>query len=425
MRLRDLFKLLPETIRHRIIRSRLRLNPEASSDFIFKPAETKEELEEAFAVLHDAYVGQGYMDPHASGLRVTKYHALPTTTVLVAKDRNSNRVVGTISIVRNTALGIPLDSAFSIKHIKSQYAHFAEVSSLAIRKEYRNKPTDLLWPFLRYFYRYCRDVMKLDAYIIGVNPSWHDLYSGILGFKRLSGLSLKEYSFVKNAPVVAYIADLAEQELIFYKEYSHLDRVSNWYQYCIKDKLEPERHLFPNHRYHAIQHPVMTRELLNHFFVERTDALNLMTQEERAMIQNYYPRKDFSEIFMGPNVFALETPRSSDRFLTRIRALLGTEKGIERLIALEVLDCSKGGMKVRSEVELPQEFGLWLDLGPRDTSFVRVRQQRKVENEYGLKLISSDSSWSEFVVEMQNSMRVEPARAGSFLQTTNKSSKSG
>ena len=63
-----------------------------------KIAQTPQELQECFRLLHDAYVGSGFMKPDPSGLRVTLYHALPTTTTLCAKW--NGEVVGTISLIR-------------------------------------------------------------------------------------------------------------------------------------------------------------------------------------------------------------------------------------------------------------------------------------------------------------------------------------
>ena len=69
-----------------------------------KVAETREELEACFTILHDAYVASGFMKPDPSGMRVTIYHALPTTTTLCAKWEG--RVVGTISMIREGVFGV-------------------------------------------------------------------------------------------------------------------------------------------------------------------------------------------------------------------------------------------------------------------------------------------------------------------------------
>ena len=166
MLIKKFLKLLPENLKHRLIRAKLDFGSGAPANIIFKIAETKKELEQAFEVLHDSYVDQGYMDPHPSGLRITKYHALPTTTVLIAKDIEKDMVIGTISIIRNTPLGLPLDAIFPLLHLKKEFNHLAEVSSLAIRKQYRKDGGALLWPLLRYFHHFIKTVMKIDAYVL-------------------------------------------------------------------------------------------------------------------------------------------------------------------------------------------------------------------------------------------------------------------
>jgi hypothetical protein len=69
-------------------------------------------------LLHDAYVGSGFMKPHPSGMRVTIYHALPTTTTLCAK--YDGQVVGTLSLIRESVLGFPLQRIFDLTAIREK-----------------------------------------------------------------------------------------------------------------------------------------------------------------------------------------------------------------------------------------------------------------------------------------------------------------
>ena len=83
--LRKLFSFLPHDIRFSIYRSFVDCDPNPDPRLVLKIAETQEELEACFKLLHDAYVSSGFMKPDPSGMRVTVYHALPTTTTLCAK----------------------------------------------------------------------------------------------------------------------------------------------------------------------------------------------------------------------------------------------------------------------------------------------------------------------------------------------------
>ena len=83
--LRKAFSWFPRSVRFSIYRSFVDGDPSPDGRLVLKIAETKEELEACFKLLHDAYVSSGFMQPAASGMRVTIYHALPTTTTLCAK----------------------------------------------------------------------------------------------------------------------------------------------------------------------------------------------------------------------------------------------------------------------------------------------------------------------------------------------------
>jgi hypothetical protein len=98
---RKLFALLPKGRRHDIYRSFVDCDPAPNQRLVLKIADTKEELEACFKLLHDAYVSSGFMTPDPSGMRVTIYHALPTTTTLCAK--MDDQVIGTLSLIRESA----------------------------------------------------------------------------------------------------------------------------------------------------------------------------------------------------------------------------------------------------------------------------------------------------------------------------------
>lgn len=420
MSARKVLKYLPETVRHRIIRSKIDVGFGAPKNIIFKLADSIDELEQAFHVLHDAYVEQGYMEPHPSGLRVTKYHALPTTAVLIAKDTSTGQVIATISVVRNTPLGLPLDAIFPLEDLKKKYRHLAEVSSLAIRKEYRKAPKDLLWPLLRYFYKYVKDHMRIDAYVIGVNPSWHDLYAGLLGFTKLEGFQASSYSFVNNAPVAAYIVDTAEQEHIFYKLYAHTEDRMNFFKYFTFYKLTGPQYNFPKKRYFSIQNTVMTKEYFEYFFIQKTNSLSLLSQEEKEIVQRYYPSQEYSPIIFGDDYREIRHLRSENRFITRLSAQMMVNGTFENEVEITVVDFSARGLKIECNIDVPQQVELRLGIGQYDSSYVTAVLRRKSSSSYGLEIIKWDEAWDHFVTEMnlqfESPMNSEGAKTKDELQ---------
>lgn len=55
----------------------------------FELARSRQELERAYILTHEEYVRLGYMSPHPSGMRVSIYHALPTTRTFVARQERA------------------------------------------------------------------------------------------------------------------------------------------------------------------------------------------------------------------------------------------------------------------------------------------------------------------------------------------------
>ena len=76
---------LPKNLKYRVYRQLVNIPSELPKNLIFKIAETQQELEGAFALLHDSYVDVGLMTPDLSGMRVTAYHTLPSSTTLIGK----------------------------------------------------------------------------------------------------------------------------------------------------------------------------------------------------------------------------------------------------------------------------------------------------------------------------------------------------
>ena len=114
--LRKAFSLFPRSLRFAIFRSFVACDPAPDKRLVLKIAETREELEACFKLLHDAYVSSGFMKPAPSGLRATIYHALPTTTTLCAKF--DGQVVGTLGVIGPTRM--PYDRMIQIVDITSR-----------------------------------------------------------------------------------------------------------------------------------------------------------------------------------------------------------------------------------------------------------------------------------------------------------------
>lgn len=131
-------------MRFSVYRSFVDCDPAPGERLLLKIADSRDELEACFSLLHDAYVDSGFMQPDLSGMRVTIYHALPTTTTLCAKW--DGEVVGTISLIRESAFGFPLQKIFDLSDVRQKGGKLAEVSALAI---HRNSERPVAQSFFR------------------------------------------------------------------------------------------------------------------------------------------------------------------------------------------------------------------------------------------------------------------------------------
>ncbi|MBY0415621.1 MAG: GNAT family N-acetyltransferase, partial [Bdellovibrionales bacterium] len=197
---RHLLTFLPESLRYSLMRKKVRINPAwPSPNLQIKIAETEEELESAYKLLHDSYVKAGYMNPHPTGMRVLPQHLLPQTTTIVAVW--SGKIIGTLSLIRDNPFGLPLEKIFDVNDRRANGRRLAEVSSLAVDPKYRGLINTALFPLFRYVYQYARDCFGTHEFVIAVNPSMVDLYLGFMCFEKIKSKA-KSYDFVKGAPAV-------------------------------------------------------------------------------------------------------------------------------------------------------------------------------------------------------------------------------
>jgi GNAT superfamily N-acetyltransferase len=253
---------MPESLRFALYRRTVDCEPVTQGRLELKIADTQTELEACFALLHDAYVASGFMRPHPSGLRVTPYHALPTTTTLCAKV--DGQVVGTLSIVREGVFGFPMQAAFDISSVRAKEGRIAEISALAIHPRWRRTGGSILFPLMKFMYGYCTRYFDTRHLVIAVNPAHIEMYESVLFFRRLEQQVVDRYDFVNGAPAVGATLDLHEAPALFERAYGHKSGRRNLHRYFVHTEL-PEIQ-YPERPWHTSNDPVLSPALMDHFF---------------------------------------------------------------------------------------------------------------------------------------------------------------
>lgn len=345
--------LLPENLRARAYGQTARLDKPLPREFVFKLAQTRQELEACFRLLHDTYVAAGYMKPDPSGMRVTLYHALPATSTLMCK--RGDEVIGTVSLIRENKLGFPMQSAFNLDSVFSLGGNVAEVSSFAVREPYRRGDESIVMPLFKFLYEYAEYRFDTRHLVFATHPRRMGFYGDLLCFRPLQGGTVAHYDFVNGAPAVGAHLDLVEAKETFYQKYASLSPERNLFYYFTAASLPNGQ--FPHRRFNTTTDPVMTPEMIDYFFNKRTGLFSTLSGQQVQVLHMIYDLPEFRRCLpllpanMPPDK---ERGRTTHRrFPVRCPARLYISRvGVRHTVALTVYECSEKIFCAHAETSL-------------------------------------------------------------------------
>ncbi len=400
--LRRALAVLPREQRFALYRSFVDCDPAPSDRLQLKIAETREELEACFRLLHDAYVSSGFMKPHPSGMRVTLYHALPTTTTLCAKW--DDEVVGTMSLIRDSAFGFPLQAIFDLADVRAKEGNIAEVSALAVDPRFRKTGGAILFPLMKFMYEYCTSFFDTRHLVIAVNPNRIELYESLLFFRRLTANTVEEYDFANGAPAIGAWLDLRHAPEVFERAYRAKPPRRNLHAYFTRTDLANIH--WPQRRYYTTNDPVLTPELLDHFFNVRTDGFANLDDHKKRLLHSIYDLPEYDAVLprlSAPTGDGRKNRRWS-RYSFKCPGYLTVVGGGQKFrCTMQVVEVSKYGFQAKTEKPVP--LNTWSDatikLGWQDISTVKAMAVRDHVNGtadlYGFELGEPDLVWNKFV----------------------------
>jgi GNAT superfamily N-acetyltransferase len=397
---------LPRETRFALYRSFVDCDPAPSDRLVLKIADTREELEACFSLLHDAYVDSGFMQPDPSGMRVTIYHALPTTTTLCAKW--DGEVVGTISLIRESAFGFPLQKIFDLSDVRFKGGNLAEVSALAVHPKFRKTGGAILFPLMKFMYEYATEYFDTRHLLIAVNPNRIEMYESLLFFERLTANVVENYDFANGAPAVGATLDLQLAPEIMGRAYANKRPRKNLRDYFIKVRLPNIK--LPNRRYFTTNDPVLTPALLDYFFNQRTQGFSSLDVRKKTLLQLIYDLPAYRAVL--PELTVLEGGiqlRQHQRFSVKCPGTLRLEvaDASSDEFEVQVIEVSEFGFQAYAKVELP--LNIWsfatVNVGKNEISVVKVLAVRDRANGfngfYGFRLGEPDLVWRKFVNALQ------------------------
>jgi hypothetical protein len=260
-----------------------------SKKFVFKLAQTREELEACFHLLHDEYVRAGFMEPDLSRMRVTIHHALPMTSTLMCC--YEKRVVGTVSLIRENGLGFPMQQIFDLDGIAQEGGNVAEVSALAIDNRLHAAKGRLMMPLLKFLYEYAEYRFDTRHLVIAVHPKYIGFYEDVLCFRRLPCPPVDHYSFVNGMPAIGAHLDLEKAKEVFSRKYGDMPLEKNLFHYFAVASLPNGQ--FPHKRFDATTDPVMTPKLIDYFFNQKTKKFSTLSPQEIRLLHTVYNSPEY------------------------------------------------------------------------------------------------------------------------------------
>jgi GNAT superfamily N-acetyltransferase len=181
---------------------------EITASLDFGLARGVEDFDGAFRLLHDRYVAEGFMAPHPSGRRLGIYNALPSTKLFVA--RAEGRVVGTIALVQDSSLGLPIDQVYreELAPIRARGRLVGEASTLTVDPAYRGAGFAILMRLYRMLIVYAASIARLNDVCMIIAPHHGRFYRTYFGVHQFG--PPRPYPRVNGLRAIGLIGDLDE-----------------------------------------------------------------------------------------------------------------------------------------------------------------------------------------------------------------------
>src|SRR5262249_14244838 len=214
-----------------------------------------------------------------------------STKVFAARD--AGRVVGTMTLIEDSPLGLPMDELYrdDLARFRDQGRRLTEVSALAIDGEYSDSGVAILARLIRLMILYAVEIGGHDDLCIAVNPRHVRFYRRLYPHFQQLG-DIKAYRKVNGAPAVALRIDLRlAHELIPAVRAGNPDVAAG---YGFLFRCEGLAKLIAILRGDA-RRARLTPEQFTRLF-NRHHALATATQSQRAFIQSLYPDVDLEAL---------------------------------------------------------------------------------------------------------------------------------
>lgn len=274
---------IPASVSGAIIRNKVRIKEDWANEFTFKVATEKDELEQAYKLLHDVYLQEGYSDQQRDSLRLNVHQTHPHTVTFIGKKKE--KVAITMTLYPDSILGLPMEKLYGreLNRLRSKGRRLGEVGALASDPSFRRMAATLPFFINKTMFLYAEQYLGLDDLVITVNPKHQAVYEHILLFKRFG--KNKSYNTVKGHPAVPLRLNVNTTRKRYKKAYAKAigEKDLNDF-FLIRDSANI---LLP-----SAKQPIRTWDngLFDYFFRERTNLIDELDEKTRFLVISHYPK---------------------------------------------------------------------------------------------------------------------------------------
>ncbi len=380
---------------------RLNLGQISDSQLSLRVARSRQEMEEAYKLCFEAYAQKGYTSrvEEALGMRFSIYNALPTTLTLIAQDEG--KVVGTLTHIVYSSLGLPTGKIFDLQHLLRRSPYLCEASALAVADSHQGHGGHVLFHLIRNYFALCEESQALDQLIISINPSHKSFYENILLFDRLAEGCLKnDYDFVCGAPALGMQMPLGELRGRVHQKYAHLPKKENLFHFLFGGTLYSERPFVQDGSASplVIDTPTMTPEDLYHFFAQlRSDLVLSLKEQHQYFIRSSYNFQNYQSVFDELGLLKPKLRRQLHRFTTNIPIFFLLTGQIT-----QVRNASRSHLAVKRTKRLDDfpHSGFtraFIDLGSRGPVELNLKLTQSTERDLVFEIKNHSSAWEAFM----------------------------
>jgi len=211
----------------------------SDNNVVIRTTHDPEEIRQANRLVFQNYVEDGFWEDDERQIDTNKYLHTPSRTVFVVLE--AGKLVGTMSIIEDSAEGLPSDGtqAALMSQLRNR-EKLAEVSAFAMDRS-TTSHRKLIFFLMSFGFQHCFYYMGLDRLIASCKPGHANFYESTLCFSKVSDLTYYDYSHASGYLVSLDLVDA--HHLLSAKYPSDSETGKSFYRFLMCDPQPCHRFL--------------------------------------------------------------------------------------------------------------------------------------------------------------------------------------